>query len=354
MSNSQQRRPIRTLIASPWKLDVRQLSEELAADGSVQISAAATPAAMDDQIHQCQPDVLLLDIDLEAGRTPQRITDLLRCHQIPIVIRADTEKAPAGLLLDCIDAGAVAIVNRPGSQATDEPVPSLAHFLRAAATASIPKLLASLSASWPSVPMVQTVQSDAILAIGCGMGSLPALCGILSQIPAGGPGTVVIAPLPSSLTAVFAARLASRCKLQVQVATDGQPIRPGQILIAPGDSHLLARRSSAGYAVAIKPGPAIFDQKPSLEMLFGSLADVAGPQTIGVLLGGSGVGGVASLLAVRNSGGSTLVQSPDSCVLTETTTRAAKCNAADAIEPADQIAARIMAFAAGRSSLRAA
>ena len=352
MPDSQSTHPIRVLIASPWKLDVWQLSQDLAGESSVRTSTSTTAGEMENQIRNHRPDVMLLDIDLEADQTPKRIINLLQTQLIPTVVRADTRQTPAGLLLDCLDAGALAIVNRSGSvDLAEASSQSLSTCLRAAASASVSNLRATTAQDWRAVSAAST---DAILAIGGGMGSYNALCGILSQLPAGGPCTVVIAPLQSALISTFAARLATRCSMQVQVAENGQPIRPGQILIAPGHAHLLARQTQNGCTVAIKPGPAIFDQKPSIEMLFGSLADIAGSQTIGVLLGGSGIGGVASLLALRNSGGSSIVQSPDTCVLAEATTRATRCNAAEANEPAENIAMRVMEFASRRSSLRAA
>jgi two-component system chemotaxis response regulator CheB len=336
--------PIRTLITAPTKLAVRQMAQDLSVERSLSIRTAADIREIWRQVESFNPRVVLLDVELAGDAIAQLVRKLSHVAGVATVLRGVL--SDANILLDCLEAGALAVLDKPASIAqAAESTGTLIWTLRAAAGASLANQLAGVGRSWPAVTATSTA---AVVAIGGGMGSLPTLAGILSQLPAGGPGAVAIAPLPAELTGAFVERLQSNCKMRVLRARDKDAIQTGQILIAPGDSHLLIRRSGGGLMTALKDGPTVLGHKPSVEVMFNSLAEPAGANAIGVLLGGSGVDGVAGLLHLRNRGGGTIAESSQTSVLEDLPDRAAKCNAAIAVENAGRIAAKIMEMAAAK------
>jgi two-component system chemotaxis response regulator CheB len=251
-------------------------------------------------------------------------------------------------LLDAMQAGALAILDKPGCCAVRaEFAPSVIWNIRAAMSANL------ILHSEENITPVESTHATSMLAIGAGMGGLPALTRILSQLPGDAPGAVVVSPLPSHVMAEYAGRLNQRCKVFVKLAGDGDSIQAGRVLLARGDSHLLLRRSAQGFSVCVKDGPAVFHQKPSIEILFNSIAEIAGGEAVGVLLGGAGVDGIAGLMRLRNRGGRTIAESEQSCVIADAPLRAKKCGAVEEMVPANEIARKMMEFAV-RSSSRAA
>ena len=335
------------LVTAPSTIAVSQLARELSTDSSLQIVTATTPAELWKQIETSRPRVVLLDTQLSGEGTPQLVAELTQKAKIPTLLRSDRSLS-AGMLLDAMEAGALAILDKPSSSTQRaEIIPSIIWNIRAAESAN---LISTLPADF--LP-VESSDATSMLALGAGTGALPALTSILRQLPADAPGAILIAPLPAQVISAWADRLNRRCKMTVTLAAEGDVIKRGRILIAPADSHLLVRRSAQGFTVSVKNGPAVFHQKPSIEILFNSIAEQAGSDAVGVLLGGAGVDGVAGLMHLKNRGGRTIAESESSSVIADAPGRAKKCGAVDAMIPANEIAAKMMAFAA-RSNSRAA
>jgi two-component system chemotaxis response regulator CheB len=160
-----------------------------------------------------------------------------------------------------------------------------------------------------------TETTNKIIAIGASTGGVQALTAVLSRFPANAPGTVVVQHMPPNFTTSFAARLDDLCQMQVKEAVNGDTVIPGKVLIAPGGFHMELQRSGAQYYVTIKDGELVCHQKPSVEVLFDSVARVAGANAVGAILTGMGNDGAEGLLNMRNSGARTIGQDEESCVV---------------------------------------
>jgi two-component system chemotaxis response regulator CheB len=329
---------VRVLVAAPAKLSAAQLKRDLAVDPNVEVTTACTTSELFDGITLARPSVVLLDTKLAGSFTAQLVQGLVHQRQIAVVLRTDATENTT-LLLDALEAGALAISTKPLSIGqTAELTPALICTLHAAATASIANLTAR-----HDFAKVSTAPSSNIIALGAGIGALPVLNGILSQLPADVPGTIAVTDLPGYLTNAWIERIASRCQARVKCAANGDLIRTGQVLIAPGDLHAVVHRGNGGaLSISLKNGPAVFHQKPSMEVLFNSLAESAGSSTTAAVLGGSGVDGVAGLLTLKKSGARTIAQLPQSCVCSDLPTRCQRGGCIDQLLPPNQIAENLL------------
>jgi two-component system chemotaxis response regulator CheB len=341
---------MRVVVAAASSITAGQLARDLAADPALSVQTATTPAQLFDAITLARPSVILLDTHFVGPTTPQLTEGLSRQRQIPVVLRCD-QSDDANLLLDSLDAGALAISSRPTTPGqTAELNPALIWTLRSAAETSVAKLVES-----PRFEKLNaSSDTTSVLAFGGGIGSLSALQAILMQLPAAAPGGIAIAPLPAYLTSAWASRLSVRCDVRIKSAATGDAIVPGQLLIAPGNAHMMVRRTAAGLTVVVKDGPALFHQKPSIEVLFNSLAEHAGQSTIAAYLSGSGDDGVTGLLALRNAGARTIIQSPESCLCPDAPVRAVRCGAGEFTTPIGEIARQMLELSAQISLPRAA
>jgi two-component system chemotaxis response regulator CheB len=340
---------IRAIVTAATPLAARQLSRDLAGDSSLQITAVSSVAALFDQITLARPNVILLDTQLAGENTPQLVQGLTQQRQIAVALRTDSHDR-SSLLLDSLDRGALAITTKPSSIGqTAETTPNLIWTLHAAAGASIQNLIAPTE-----FEKVTGSTSSSILALAAGMGGLAALTGVLAQLPNDAPAGIAVTGLPGYLTAAWVDRIASRCSVRIKQAVDGDTLRPGQILIAPGDSHTLIRRGPGGWTTAVKAGPAVFHQKPSIEVLFNSLVETTGQSTVAAVFSGAGVDGVAGMLSLRKAGGRTIAESPSISVCSDLPTRAQRCGSAEITLPANQIAQKMLEFAAQIQLPRAA
>ena len=340
---------IRVIVTATTQLAARQLAVDLSTDPALQIKTTISATELVEQLEQFKPAVVLLDTELTGAETPQLAKALAHLRSIAVVIYAPANER-AGLILDALESGAIATTTKPASiSETPGTIARLIRTLRAAAAASIPNLIAK-----PEFPAVTGRSSPSILAMGAGIGGLPALAGVITQLPKSAPGTMVITGLDGSLTAEWTHRMSRRCSMQMKHAADGDTIESGQILIAPGGSHMLIRRSQRGLAVNIKPGPSVFHQRPSLDLLFNSLSEAAARSSVAAVFSGSGVDGVAGLLNLRQAGGRTLAQLPQTCPCDELPTRVLHTQAAAIALPANEIAKKLLEFAEQSELPRAA
>jgi two-component system chemotaxis response regulator CheB len=181
-----------------------------------------------------------------------------------------------------------------------------------------------------------------ILAIGASTGGTEAIRVVLMGLPATAPGTVIVQHMPEHFTASFAARLNDLCQMEVREARTGDLVTPGVALLAPGNQHMVLRRSGAQFSVEVKGGPQVHYQRPSVDVLFHSVARQAGANALGAILTGMGADGASGLLAMRQAGARTLAQDEESCVVFGMPREAIRLGAAQEIAPLQDISARIM------------
>jgi two-component system chemotaxis response regulator CheB len=180
--------------------------------------------------------------------------------------------------------------------------------------------------------------TNKIFAIGASTGGVQALSCVLPALPANAPGTVVVQHMPANFTRSFAERLNSECAVKVKEAESGDRVIPGHVLIAPGGLHMLLQRSGANYYVVIKDGPSVCHQKPSVEVLFNSVAKFAGANAIGAILTGMGGDGAGGLLNMRQNGAFTIAQNEASSIVFGMPKEAIDRGAAQKIIPLEEIA----------------
>ena len=191
--------------------------------------------------------------------------------------------------------------------------------------------------------MVET--TNKIFAIGASTGGVHALTRLLSALPANAPGTLVVQHMPAQFTSSFAERLNNECEVNITEAKDGDHVIPGRILIAPGGFHMLLNRSGANYYVTVKDGPAVCRQRPSVEVLFNSVAKYAGANAVGAILTGMGNDGARGLLNMRESGAHTIAQDQASCIVFGMPKEAIEQGAAEKVLPLSKIAQGLINFA---------
>jgi two-component system chemotaxis response regulator CheB len=190
--------------------------------------------------------------------------------------------------------------------------------------------------------------ADTIVALGASTGGTEALGVVLSSLPPDAPGIVVVQHMPEGFTAAFASRLDSTCRIRVREAQDGDRVDRGVALIAPGNRHLVVRREAGCFSVRVIDGPPISRHRPSVDVLFGSVADSAGAAGVGVIMTGMGRDGADGLRAMKQRGARTIAQDAATCVVFGMPKEAIALGAVDEIVPLPKLAPTILERAASR------
>jgi two-component system chemotaxis response regulator CheB len=274
----------------------------------------------------------------------------------PVVICSTLTEKGARTSMEAMAAGAVAIVTKPKmglKQFLSDSADELIHAVRAAANANVRRLAPGTSAL-PAVPGKQTADAilppatramtqttERVVALGTSTGGTQALEEVLTALPRVCPGIVIVQHMPEKFTAAFAARLDSLCKITVKEAEHNDRVLPGRALIAPGGRHMLLKRSGAQYHVEVIDGPLVNRHRPSVDVLFRSVAKSAGANALGVIMTGMGDDGAAGLLEMRNVGARTLAQDEESCVVFGMPKEAIKRGGAERVIPLSSVAAEI-------------
>jgi two-component system chemotaxis response regulator CheB len=282
------------------------------------VGSAVDPYVAREKIASLRPDVLTLDNEMPRMDGLSFLAKLMKHYPMPVVVVSSVTPQHGEAALRALELGAVEVISKPGSQySTPDVARCLARAIRAAASARITKSQqtpeAAAAAAVPHLSNLQT--TNRVVAIGASTGGTQAIEAVLRGMPASAPGTVIVQHMPAGFTPAFAERLNRVCQMEVREARDGDNVVSGVALVAPGNRHLLLERSGANYLVRVKDGPAVHFQRPSVDVLFQSVARSAGRNAIGALLTGMGADGAKGLLAMRESGARTLAQDEKSCVV---------------------------------------
>lgn len=293
------------------------LSEILESEPTIHVVGTAADAYIArDKIVELRPDVICLDVEMPRMDGITFLKRLMHYMPIPVVMVSSLTQAGAKTTLDALEAGAVDFVPKPHSHIYDgkeEMRDELISKIKIAAKVHVKQhVLRSLQQA-NTTSLAETTHK--ILAIGASTGGTEALKDLLMALPRNGPGTIVVQHMPANFTGPFAERLNGICTMEVREARNGDSITPGVVLIAPGDYHMVVRRSGARYYVEIGSGEKVSGHKPSVDVLFHSVAKIAGANAIGVLLTGMGADGAKGLLAMRHAGAKTIGQDEASCVV---------------------------------------
>ena len=327
---------------------VRQvLSTELAKDPEIEVvGTAPDPYVARDKIVQLSPHVILLDVEMPRMDGITFLRKLMHYKPMPVIIVSSLTPQGSQLALEAMDAGAVDVLCKPGSSySVVEMSEQLLFKIKAAAFAKIKAFDKSAAPPKPVERLAMTKTTDKIIAIGASTGGTQAIEAVLTQFPSNAPGTVIVQHMPEHFTASFSQRLNGLCAIEVREAKDNDSVIPGVALIAPGNYHMILRRSGARYFVQVKTGPLVHHQRPSVEVLFKSVAKYAGANAVGAILTGMGADGADGLLEMRKAGAHTIAQDEATSVVYGMPAEAAKRGAAVDILPLGRVAGRLIQMA---------
>lgn len=347
---------IRVLIVDD-SASVRQvLKEILESDPGIEIMGVASdPYAAVERIKQETPDVITLDIEMPRMDGLTFLDKLMAQHPIPVVICSTLTAAGSEAALAALEKGAVEIITKPKLGAREffeESRLRICDIVKSAARARMqrgrphrlevaPKLTAdAVLPRPPSQAMIQTTEK--VVAVGASTGGTEALREFLEAMPLDAPGIVIVQHMPEAFTARFAERLDKTCRITVKEAADNDSVIRGQALIAPGNRHLLLKRSGARYYVEVRDGPLVSRHRPSVDVLFRSAARYSGRNTVGVIMTGMGDDGSRGMLEMKEAGAFNIAQDEASCVVFGMPAEAIKAGAVDRVLPLSAIAPEVV------------
>ncbi|HQW19248.1 MAG TPA: chemotaxis response regulator protein-glutamate methylesterase [Rhodocyclaceae bacterium] len=325
------------------------------------IGTAADPIIALDMMKNAWPDVITLDIEMPRMDGITFLKKIMREHPTPVVVCSSFTEKGAEITMDALASGAVSIITKPKTgirqfilDAADDLVTAVHAAARAnmhninatAKAAPLPPRLAAdaMRATRTAASPALAKTTEGIVAMGTSTGGTQALEVVLCMLPAECPGILVVQHMPEKFTEMFAARLNSRCQVEVREACDGDRVTPGLVLIAPGGKHMLLRRSGNQYTVTVSDGPLVNRHKPSVDVLFHSVAKAAGKNALGIIMTGMGDDGARGLYEMHQAGAKTIAQDQATCVVYGMPKEAVKLGGVDKTLPLEMIANEILAF----------
>lgn len=340
---------IRVLIVDDSAIVRQSLTEILSSDAELEIvGTASDPYMAVEQIKNVVPDVITLDVEMPKMDGITFLKKIMSQHPIPVIIISTLTSKGTETALSALEWGAVEVVLKPELHTAEQRKEAsmlLVDKVKAASHAVIhrrrlglakapksvkPKLTADAVLSKPN-PTSLVKTTEKIVAVGASTGGTEALKTFLESFPLDSPGIVIVQHMPELFTKQFADRLNEQCKITVKEAKNGDTVLRGQALISPGNKHMLLKRSGARYYVEVTEGPLVNRHRPSVDVLFRSVARYAGKNAVGVIMTGMGNDGAQGLLEMKNSGAFTIAQNEKTCIVFGMPKEAIKLNAVDKI-----------------------
>ena len=322
---------IRVMVVDDSALVRQMLTALLDADPGIEvIDAVADPILAMARMKSTWPDVIVLDIEMPRMDGITFLKKLMAERPTPVVICSSLTEKGAHTTMEALAAGAVSIITKPKigvKQFLADSCDDLISAVKIAAQANLKRLSArSVSASLAPKHTADVIlpapgdramgkTSERVIAIGTSTGGTRALEAILTTLPKVSPGILIVQHMPEKFTAAFAARLDGLCQIEVKEAHDNDRVMQGRALVAPGGKHMLLKLSGSQYHVAVVDGPLVNRHRPSVDVLFRSVAKFAGANALGIIMTGMGDDGAAGLLEMRKAGAHTVAQDEESCVV---------------------------------------
>ncbi|HVJ51520.1 MAG TPA: chemotaxis response regulator protein-glutamate methylesterase [Aliidongia sp.] len=354
---------IRVLIVDDSALVRQTLSDILETDPDISvIGTAADPFVAARRIQQEVPDVITLDVEMPRMDGITFLRKIMAQHPMPVVMCSSLTEEGSETLMQALEAGAVDIILKPKldtKQGLLESRLRICDTVKAAAHARIKrpgggeakaprrmevsqKLNADVILPPPRPRQAMARTTESVVCIGASTGGTESLRIVLEALPEAAPGICIVQHMPEKFTAAFARRLDTLCRMEIKEAEDGDTVLRGRVLIAPGDKHMLLHRSGARYYVSIKEGPLVSRHRPSVDVLFRSAAQYAGPNALGIIMTGMGDDGAKGLREMQEAGAPTIAQDEASCVVFGMPKEAIALGAADKVLPLDMLAGEIV------------
>jgi len=347
---------IKVMIVDDSAVVRQTLKEILEMDREISVQAVASdPIFALKKLETELPDIIISDVEMPRMDGITFLRKLMRYHPLPVIIVSSLTARGGELAMEALQAGAVEVMCKPGSSySVGDLSVELIDKIKAAARAKPLRPVAPPTASpsstdtsaAPAGPerLSMTRTTNKVVAIGCSTGGTEALRHVLAALPANAPGIVVVQHMPEQFTRSFADRLNELSAMEVKEAENGDSVIPGRALIAPGNYHMLLRRSGARYYVEVKSGPLVSRHRPSVDVLFKSVARYAGRNAVGVIMTGMGRDGAEGMKEMKDAGAVNIAEDESTCVVFGMPKEAIAAGGVDHIVPLPQIAPRLLSL----------
>lgn len=353
---------IQVMIVDDSALVRQVVSTALSKEPDIEVLAtAADPVFAISKMKTSWPDVLVVDIEMPRMDGISFLRKIMAERPTPVIICSSLAESGAQATFDAMAAGAVTIITKPKAGLKtflEDASNDIVQAVRAAARANLKAMPGSNSAVNPlnrpkltadvvlpaGTPTAMARTTDQLIAIGTSTGGTQALEAILTRLPATCLGIVIVQHMPEKFTAMFAERLNSICDIEVREGRNGDRVIPGRALIAPGGKHMMLKRSGAQYHVEVVDGPLVNRHRPSVDVLFRSVAKFAGSNALGIIMTGMGDDGARGMKEMHDAGAKTIAQDEASCVVFGMPREAIKLNAVDQILPLDKLPEAMMSY----------
>jgi two-component system chemotaxis response regulator CheB len=348
---------IRVLTVDDSALMRQVLATLLAKDPGIEvIGSAPDPYIAREKIKAMSPDVLTLDVEMPKMDGITFLEKLMKGHPMPVIMVSSLTEAGCQTTLRALELGAVDFITKPKidlREGMEEVAQDLIGKIKAAAVANVKReALGVRREAKPLTPhslpltsgraMLKT--TDTIIAIGSSTGGTEAVKDVLMSLPPNTPPILITQHMPERFTKTWADRMNSLCRISVKEAEDGDSVLPGHALVAPGNYHMALVRSGARYSVRINQDDPVNRHRPSVDVMFESVAQYAGGNAVGVILTGMGGDGAKGLLAMKQAGASTIAQDEASCVVFGMPKEAIKLGGVDKVVPLTDIAGTVLEY----------
>jgi two-component system chemotaxis response regulator CheB len=319
------------------------------------IGSAPDPLVAREMIRALNPDVVTLDIEMPKMDGLDFLERLMRLRPTPVVMVSTLTQRGADATLRALELGAIDFVSKPRlgiAAGLQDAAADICEKIRIASQVRLARHVRP--APPPGDPLAPKIaparysrlSTEKLIAIGASTGGTEAIREVVSRLSADSPAVLITQHMPPGFTRSFAARLNGLCKLTVSEARDGERVLPGHAYIAPGDRQMKLARSGANYVISVDDGPAVNRHRPSVEVLFRSVAAVAGPNALGVMLTGMGRDGAHAMLEMKQAGAFNIAQDEASCIVFGMPKEAIAVGAVDEVLPLTRIAERLQAHLA--------
>ncbi|MBE7444790.1 MAG: chemotaxis response regulator protein-glutamate methylesterase [Planctomycetia bacterium] len=346
---------VKVLIVDDSAVVRKILSTGLSKDSDIEVvGTAADPFIARDKIISLKPDVITLDVEMPRMDGISFLQRLMSYYPLPVIMVSSLTQSGCETTLKALEVGALDFVAKPSldvSHTLNEIVTELAEKIKESARVKIKKKEYSKNSNRKDTNIGRAQTNHAlinsthkIVAIGASTGGTEALKEVLMQMPPNAPGILIVQHMPQLFTKSFADRLNSLCSIEVREAKEGDSIIPGLALIAPGNYHMELRRNGARYFVTTHQEPPVCRHRPSVEVLFESVAKYAGANAVGVIMTGMGDDGASGLLKMKESGAKTIAQDEDSCVVFGMPKEAIKLGGVDTVVPLNKITPSVLSL----------